>query len=250
MYGRSFSSVRGRRGRFARFWSLFEGRVMVEERKAPGRCRDEALAPSPVVMGDLPGSAPVGRSRRRKPRMPGFEYEGRYGYHVTIVTHDRRPSLTGIAASQAVDDLKRAADATSFELLAYCVMPDHVHALPLGIEDDARLLRFVQRFKQLTGHRFSQTHPKPFWQQSFYDHVLRHDEDVLHVARYILGNPIEAGLISPDKTWPFSGGTLVAETDGAPNGDQRDGAKASSLHPQELHPRAAPAHTDGTGDTS
>jgi REP element-mobilizing transposase RayT len=175
-------------------------------------------------------AAPDTKPRRRKPRMPGFDYVGGYAYHVTVVTHDRRPLLMDENATLTVEDLRRAAEVTAFELLVFCVMPDHVHALVLGLDEDANLLRYVQRFKQLSGFRLAKTAKKPIWQQSFYDHALRHHEDVLHVARYIFGNPVEAGLITPDEEWPYSGGTLFAKNERYLVDDVRDGAKASSLH--------------------
>lgn len=169
------------------------------------------------------------KPRRRRPRLPGFDYHGNFAYHITVVTHARRPILVSDAARLTVDDLEGAAAATSFDLLVYCVMPDHVHALVQGSGAHADLLRFLQRFKQRSGYRLSGTTEKPTWQQSFYDHALSRNEDVLPIARYILGNPVEAGLITPDGVWPFSGGSLLATGEERADGDLRDGAKASSL---------------------
>ena len=216
---------------------------MHEGTSTQGR-RDEALAPSRQATIEEQGSEISDRPRRRRPRMPGFDYAGSYAYHVAVIVHDRRPVLTGDNAEAVVGDLYRAAQATSFELLTYCVMPDHMHALVLGVDGHANLLKFIQRFKQLTSFRFSKSHPKPFWQQSFYDHALRHNEDVLPIAKYILGNPVEAGLVTSGEEWPYSGGTLLANDDAHQEHDPQDGAKASSLHPPDPTP---PVRT--TGDT-
>lgn len=165
--------------------------------------RDAASAPSRQ-------STDPARKSRVRPRIPDFDYTGRYAYHLEVNTNHRRPVLTGAVADAIIADLARAADATSFELMAYMVMPDHVHILALGVSDEANALSFMQRFKQLTGYRFARDHPKPFWQQSFFDRALRRDEDLLPIARYIFGNPIEAGLIAPGGEWPHQGGTLMA----------------------------------------
>ena len=176
--------------------------------------RDAALAPS----------TPAGRVR---PRLAGFDCIGRYAYHLVINTNHRGAALRDSVAAAVVEDLSRAALQTSFELLAFCVMPDHVHILALGARDDANAVSFMQRFKQLTGFRFSKTHAKPFWQQSFYDHAVRLEEELLAIARYIFDNPVEAGLIAAGERWAFQGGSLVA-ADGAIM-EERDGAKAASL---------------------
>ncbi|MGB7814803.1 MAG: hypothetical protein WBL28_00460 [Methylotenera sp.] len=36
---------------------------------------------------------------------------------------------------------------------------------------------------------------KPIWQPGFYDHAIRKDEDIVAIARYIIANPIRAGLV-------------------------------------------------------
>ena len=158
--------------------------------RANGARRDAALAPSQP--------SDMARKGRTRPRLPEFDYTGRYAYHFELSTNHRARVLEGSTAESTITDLQRASRATSFELLAYCVMPDHVHVLALGTSDSSDAVLFMQRFKQLTGFRFAKTHDKPFWQQSFYDHVARLEEDLLPIARYILDNPVVAGLVSED----------------------------------------------------
>ena len=187
-----------------------------------GGRRDAALAPSAHSETPRPG--------RTRPRLPAFDYTGRYAYHFELNTNHRVAVLKDEIADAVVADLARAANATSFDVLAYCVMPDHVHILGLGISDTSNAATFMQRFKQLTGFRFAKTHSKPFWQQSFYDHAARLEEDLLPIARYILDNPIAAGLVAPGGEWPWSGGTFLAREDDATRAGG-DGAKAASLRP-------------------
>lgn len=97
-----------------------------------------------------------------------------------------------------------------FSLHAYCFMPDHLHLLVSG-QDDSSLTDFVRHFKQLSGHRFKREHGAPLWQISYYDHVLRRDEDLLTVARYIWDNPVRAGLVQDRSEYPFSGPREVME---------------------------------------
>ncbi len=46
---------------------------------------------------------------------------------------------------------------------------------------------------------------RPFWQRSFYDHALRTDEDLVHTARYVLANPVRAGLVHDFRDYPLCG---------------------------------------------
>ncbi|OGS93525.1 MAG: hypothetical protein A3K04_03850 [Gallionellales bacterium RBG_16_56_9] len=44
---------------------------------------------------------------------------------------------------------------------------------------------------------------QPIWQNGHHDHALREDEDVVHVARYIVANPLRAGLVKKIGDYPF-----------------------------------------------
>ena len=90
-------------------------------------------------------------------------------------------------------------------IAAYCFMPDHVHALIESLSLDSSFLKFVSMFKQRSAFRHRQQFEAPLWQDSFYDHVLRGDEDSRAVIAYILRNPVVAGLCDDPRAYPFSG---------------------------------------------
>ena len=70
-------------------------------------------------------------------------------------------------------------------------MPTHLHLLVQG-GDGSRLLPFVKYFKQ--GSSFDCRREAPqLWQRSFYDRVLRVEEDLEVAARYIWGKPSAGG---------------------------------------------------------
>ena len=87
-------------------------------------------------------------------------------------------------------------DGGTVSSLAWVVMPDHVHWL-FQLTGQADLSAAVKRFKACSAHRVNE-HLKrqgALWQKSFYDHALRKDEAVQGVARYIVANPLRAGLV-------------------------------------------------------
>ena len=160
-------------------------------------------------------------------RLKEFEYVGRSAYHVASVTRLRQRLLVGEVAANIVQQIRAAAERTDFELLSFVVMPDHVHVLVQGRSDSSDLVRFVQRFKQATGFGYKQRTGEQLWQWSFYDRILRKDEDAAAIARYIVQNPERAGLVSVVGPWPYSGGVLVDE---APSLERTpSGAKAPPL---------------------
>jgi len=83
-------------------------------------------------------------------------------------------------------------------------MPDHVHLLVAG-SSDSRLSEFMRIFKQLSSYEAKRTTGEGLWQISYYDHVLRREEDLAQLARYIWENPVRAGLVSKRSDYPHSG---------------------------------------------
>ena len=140
------------------------------------------------------------KPRRSSPRLHSFGYQGSYAYHLVLNT---RAGLTrfedGRLVATCLECLAASASQCGFEVVAYCFMPDHVHLLVAGGQD-ASLGRFVQHFKQATGHR----HPG-LWQRSYYDHILRQEEDLEDVARYIWANPVRAGAVEDVLAYPYLG---------------------------------------------
>jgi putative transposase len=55
----------------------------------------------------------------------------------------------------------------------------------------------VQVFKNLSARRLNALRGTsgPVWQAGFHDHALRAEEDVVAVARYVVANPVRAGLV-------------------------------------------------------
>ncbi|HWV09228.1 MAG TPA: transposase [Pseudomonas sp.] len=87
--------------------------------------------------------------------------------------------------------------------LAWTVMPDHLHWLL--ILKDSSLSAVMQRVKGRSARRIHAALGRQgkFWQDGFHDRALRREDDVLPVARYIVANPIRAGLVSRVGDYPL-----------------------------------------------
>jgi putative transposase len=142
----------------------------------------------------------------RPSRLKDFDYRGFHRYFLTFCTLDRRPTFARAAIVECVlAQFRRAADRTAIELLAYCFMPDHAHLLVGGTQDDADGRSFIALAKQLSAFHVSRQFGVRLWQHYAYEHVLRGDEDSLQVARYIIANPLRAGLATSVYDYPFVG---------------------------------------------
>ncbi|HUT98831.1 MAG TPA: transposase [bacterium] len=143
--------------------------------------------------------------RLTAPRLHSFKYTGPYAYFITICTYSRLPLLKGeTLVSGILALLESACDEESFHLMAYCFMPDHLHLLVAG-EEKSSLAKLVKRFKQNSSFHYRGGGGSHLWQRSYYDHVLRCEEEVVEVARYIWENPIRKGLVETISDYPFSG---------------------------------------------
>ena len=88
-------------------------------------------------------------------------------------------------------------------------MPDHVHLLAEGTRDDSDLQKFAGAAKQFSGHAYKQATGQPLWQPSYYEHVLRDEDDTWGVAWYIVANPVRAGLTERLDDYQFIGSCTV-----------------------------------------
>ena len=142
----------------------------------------------------------------RPPRLPRFNYLGRYRYFLTFSTLERRKTFTDPATVACVlAQFRRTAETSEFAILAYCVMPDHVHLLVEGMTSNADLVKFMKHLKQSSAQVYSQRAKQRLWQEGYYDRVLRPADDAKTIARYIVANPVRAGLVRSPAEYPHIG---------------------------------------------
>ena len=125
-------------------------------------------------------------------------------YLLTCVSAHRRPLFANPLVAESVCDtiISTTAwgDAT---LLCWVLMPDHWHGLVQLTHDDLSVV--MNRFKSLTTKRSLGSSCNGLWAQGFHDRALRQDEDLLTTARYIVANPVRAGLVRRVRDYPYWG---------------------------------------------
>ena len=85
-------------------------------------------------------------------------------------------------------------DRQRYELFAWCVMPNHVHAV---LTPRVPLQDILHSWKSFIAHRVGQ----PIFQKEYFDRLIRDERDLDATVDYVRGNPQAAGLTS----WPFVG---------------------------------------------
>lgn len=150
--------------------------------------------------GDLTEEQEMSYNSLRKGRWsePGREYL------VTTVTDQRRSVFADLYCARAFIQELAALESESFcTWLAWVLMPDHFHGL-LRLEHRADLstvIRFLKA-RSVTRIRNHQHIPRKTWQPGFYDRALRKEDERLAIARYIVGNPLRAGLVRRIAEYP------------------------------------------------
>jgi REP element-mobilizing transposase RayT len=89
-------------------------------------------------------------------------------------------------------------------LSAWCVMPNHVHALVTPLESRP-LSKILQAWKSVSGHRINRALDQkgPVWQRETFDHLVRNEASFCKFVEYTENNPVAAGLVRRAIDWPF-----------------------------------------------
>ena len=135
--------------------------------------------------------------------------KGRYSepfrpYLLTTATANRQPLFFDLVnARVVVNAIKHLHVSDQVESLAFVVMPDHLHWLCVPKEGVA-LPAIMHSLKSWTANQIKtiSRYEGPVWQRAYHDRALRKDEDVLKVARYIVANPLRAGLVEKIGDYP------------------------------------------------
>jgi putative transposase len=142
----------------------------------------------------------------RPPRIPGFSYLGQRRYLLTICTAQREKRFTSEAlVASILVQLEHTAAEHRFEITAHSFMPDHVHLLVEGTASDSDLRRFLKIAKQRAEREARSRGVYPLWQEGYHEVVLKSWETPEAVARYVIENPVRAGLIDSRRRHPFVG---------------------------------------------
>lgn len=125
-------------------------------------------------------------------------------YLLTTNTFRRAPVFEDFTLGRlVVTQLRNAQQQGIANSLAWVVMPDHFHWL---IElQQGSLADLMQKAKSLSTKAVHQATGRKItlWQKGFHDRALRREEDLVKVARYVVANPLRAGLVAKLGDYPL-----------------------------------------------
>ena len=151
---------------------------------------------------DVPQSALMrGHSQLRKGRFSGENQI----YHISTASHEWQPLFRDFTCGRVVVNcLRYETKKRRLETLAFVVMPDHLHWL-FALCNTSSLSECIKNVKSNSArqiNRLRRTRGK-VWMTAYYDRALRKEEDLAAVARYIVANPLRAGLVRSVRDYPL-----------------------------------------------
>ncbi|MBS1794331.1 MAG: hypothetical protein JSS81_10780 [Acidobacteria bacterium] len=131
----------------------------------------------------------------------------------------KNPEIAALVA----DSLKYR-DGKVYDLKAFTIMSNHVHAVfapflnfrslrevagsnPLKFESEAPTLgAIMQSLKGYTAYEANKILNRngKFWETESYDHEVRNAEELNRIIRYVLNNPVKAKLVKDWRDWPWN----------------------------------------------
>jgi len=113
--------------------------------------------------------------------------------------------LTDARVAAVVEKTLLYFDQEKYRMLAWVIMPNHVHVLA-EILNDGRLPDIVRTWKAFSARKANEILGRRgrFWQADYFDRFIRDDTHLAKAKRYIHQNPVKAGLVDYPEAWPFS----------------------------------------------
>ncbi len=110
--------------------------------------------------------------------------------------------LMNVAVANVVADALKHFEGERYRILAWCIMPNHVHAVVQPM-DGFELQAIMHSWKSFSAHRANEIllRTGEFWMAESYDHLIRDEAELRHAVQYCFNNPEHSGL----RDWKWRG---------------------------------------------
>jgi len=140
-------------------------------------------------------------------------------FFFTVVTFGRQAFLTDVEVRVALrESIMRTRTTLGFEIDAWVLLPDHLHCiwtLPPGDADFSMRWRLIKTMvTQKCRHRLEKSglmtlrrlekSQSTLWQNRFWEHRIRDDDDMEKHVNYVHWNPVKHGHVRNPADWPYS----------------------------------------------
>jgi len=131
-------------------------------------------------------------------------YFGKFDYYLDTnkecINYLCLPEIAGICAESI-----KFWDKIDYELLCYCIMPNHVHMLVYVerfLKPFYKTMQSIKRYSSRESNLIINRQGR-FWHEENYDHIVRNQEELDKIINYIMQNPVKAGLVKNAEDWKW-----------------------------------------------
>jgi len=131
-------------------------------------------------------------------RMPSWVSTGAI-FHIRIrcASGNPVPMTESSLAARIIESVRFYEEQRKWYVTLFLLMPDHLHAL-LSFSGVPGMARIIADWKHFHSHNNNIV-----WQQNFFDHRIRNDDELIEKAAYIRRNPLAKGLCTGEDAWPW-----------------------------------------------
>ena len=125
-------------------------------------------------------------------------------YLITTTTVNRSPVFDNFDNARLLINILKESDFLDYtKTIGFVVMPDHLHWLA-ELKSTKTLSEVVKQVKGKSSFLINQRQQQQgkIWQAGFHDRCLRKEDDILHVMRYLVANPLRAGIAKSVSDYP------------------------------------------------
>ncbi len=97
-------------------------------------------------------------------------------------------------------------DGKEYKLICYCILPNHIHLVFELIKGNKGISKIMQSIKRTSARKCNLILKRngKFWQDESYDRLVRDDKELYFNIKYVLMNPVNAGLVEKWSDWKYT----------------------------------------------
>ena len=121
--------------------------------------------------------------------------------------------LSDARIAQIVQESFHWGDQKKYNLIAYTIMPNHIHVVLLpftkpekSVQKPYTVANIMESFKKFTARKANEILNRngQFWQHESFDRLVRNHKELLRIVKYIKLNPVKAGLVQNADDYPWT----------------------------------------------
>ena len=118
--------------------------------------------------------------------------------------------LSNPVIARMVGETLHNRDGVTYDLIAFCIMPNHLHIILTPLPDGengyfsiSRIMHVLKGYSARNGNEILGRKGN-FWQAESYDHYVRDANELQRIVYYVIANPVKAGLVEDWANWPWT----------------------------------------------